>query len=214
MNGECHRHHAERIKPVTGLNQFLVALVCIMACFLGCQPEGTGQAASNVQPTSFEVRAARRAFDGAPPVIPHERLGADCTTCHTESGKEVPPQGYAPANPHVGDPQSGALSNCTQCHVFASAKGTFAKNRFQGLQQVQHKSQRAHPLAPSLIPHSVAMRANCQACHVGPSARQEIVCSHPERLNCTQCHVVSKGASDLAVAALAEAESSPTLEQE
>ena len=35
------------------------------------------------------VRAERRAYDGAPPTIPHENFGAACSGCHDERGQSV-----------------------------------------------------------------------------------------------------------------------------
>jgi hypothetical protein len=34
-------------------------------------------------------RAKRRTYNGAPPTIPHQEMGADCTSCHNERGMEV-----------------------------------------------------------------------------------------------------------------------------
>ena len=36
------------------------------------------------------VRAERRLYDGAPPVIPHENFGMTCTECHNIDGVDVP----------------------------------------------------------------------------------------------------------------------------
>jgi nitrate reductase cytochrome c-type subunit len=171
------------------------ALIAAMAW--GCQPDDvlnrlsdSSQRASDIQPASFEVRAQRRAFDGAPPVIPHVPFGADCVTCHTSTGQAIPTVGAAPANPHLGDPRVGALENCRQCHLFVRATTTFQDNTFEGLPQERHNTDRAYPLAPPMTPHPLNMRANCIACHSGPAARPEIVCTHPERANCLQCHLV------------------------
>ncbi len=50
-------------------------------------------------------------------------------------------------------------------------------------------SESPHYLAPPVIPHQLLMRENCAACHTGPAAREEIRCTHPERVRCAQCHV-------------------------
>lgn len=138
--------------------------------------------------SSATARAARRAFDGAPPVIPHEPFGVACTNCHNDRGMAVKNLGFAPPTPH-GDQIFGALARCNQCHVFQEATTLFQENAFRGLAQDLRKGQRLNPVAPPVIPHQVLMRENCAACHTGPAAREEIRCSHPERVRCMQCHV-------------------------
>ncbi len=175
--------------------------VFCMACGLlisGCDwlsdaPVDRSSTVATKPPTSAGVRASRRAFDGAPPVIPHEALGADCTICHTNSGREVPTLGWAPANPHAGTDYVGAVSNCRQCHVFSRADSVFKASNFAGLPQTVHQSSSAFPGGPPGVPHTLLLRENCQACHAGPAARPEIVCSHPERENCRQCHLPIAG---------------------
>ena len=135
------------------------------------------------------VRAARRAYDGAPPVIPHEAFGSDCTNCHGRDGIEVPGVGYAPPSPHETTPGLSAVSRCRQCHVFAVTEEQFARNDFSGLRQDLRRGRRLHDNAPPTIPHKTFMRENCAACHTGPAAREEIRTSHPERVRCLQCHV-------------------------
>jgi len=194
----------ERIRR-TGLTKGQVAWGC---CFLlaitnwGCQQQDTFDRRSDssarvgeIQPTSFAVRAKRRAFDGAPPVIPHVPFGVDCVTCHTPTGKEIPTIGAAPANPHHNDSQAGSLENCRQCHLFSQTTTTFVDNAFQGMPQIHHETQRAYSSAPPVTPHSLSMRTNCIACHAGPAARPEILCTHPERTNCVQCHLATDPAS-------------------
>lgn len=135
------------------------------------------------------VRARRRAYDGAPPVIPHPNMGMGCMNCHTKTGMSVPQLGFAPAMPHAITAGLSAMSRCTQCHVFRETRELFRENTFAGLAQDLRHGERAHPLAPPVMPHSVFMRENCTACHTGPAAREEIRCDHPERPRCTQCHV-------------------------
>ena len=150
----------------------------------GCRRRAATPASAPL--TATEVRSARRAFDGSPPVIPHQAFGSACVTCHTETGKPVPNLAYAPANPH-GD--VGSLRNCRQCHLFQQDQQLFADNEFQPLTVSLHRGDRLFPGAPPTIPHTLSMRKNCLACHAGPSARPEIHCTHPERSNCSQCHV-------------------------
>ena len=135
-----------------------------------------------------EHSAAGRAFDGAPPVIPHDAFGAACESCHSPDGPKVPELGYAPRSPH-GDTAGMQFSRCQQCHVFQNTEGVWRSTTFAGLPQPSAPAYRAHPLAPPAIPHPVFMREDCLACHDGPAARDAIRTSHPERTRCRQCHV-------------------------
>jgi cytochrome c-type protein NapB len=153
---------------------------------------GCGRPASeagDLHLTPSAVRAGRRLYDGAPPVIPHPPLQIKCTACHTDTGKEAPPLGFAPANPHARTEGLAGTSYCQQCHVFRRSEAAFADNGFAGLRQRLVKSDRLYPGAPPVIPHRLLMRENCTACHSGPAARPEIHCTHPQRANCRQCHV-------------------------
>jgi cytochrome c-type protein NapB len=165
-----------------------LALLCSCAC-----SQETAQVPVPGQPGAFKssaaLRAERRLFDGAPPIIPHPPLGAACTQCHHQRGMDVPGLGFAPPSPHEQTPGMSALSRCQQCHLHASQEADFAPNSFQGLAQDLRPGERAWPGAPPHMPHPRNMRENCLACHDGPAAREEIRCSHPERARCEQCHL-------------------------
>jgi cytochrome c-type protein NapB len=168
--------------------EFVWCLMLVIWCFgaLGCNaPTNEVQ----IKPTPTLVRAERRLYDGAPPVIPHVPLNIKCTACHTDTGKEAPPLGFAPANPHARTEGLSSTSNCVQCHVFRKEEELFAESDFRGLAQHFTKADRLYAGAPPVIPHRVFMRENCTSCHSGPVARPEIRCSHPQRANCRQCHV-------------------------
>ena len=162
-----------------------IATLGLVAATLGCQE----RPAVEVVATPHATRVERRAYTGAPPVIPHAPLGADCVVCHTREGRAVPSIGYAPANPHDDSALAGALSNCRQCHVFINSESSFVASDFNGWQKTNTAGSRLFPTAPPTIPHRHFMRENCAACHNGPAARPEIRCTHPERTNCHQCHV-------------------------
>jgi nitrate reductase cytochrome c-type subunit len=166
------------------------AAALLAACGGG---DGSGKVAvpgvSGAQKTSAALRAERRLFDGAPPVIPHADFGADCISCHTEAGISVPGTGFAPPAPHANVTPPSAMSRCQQCHAWKLDDGEFRANAFAGLRQDLRRGKRLHELAPPVIPHQVLLRENCRACHDGPAAREEIRCPHPERERCTQCHV-------------------------
>ena len=137
-------------------------------------------------------RAERRAYDGAPPMIPHpmEQGGSsgDCLACHADgvkvAGKTAPIMSHQP------------LVSCTQCHVsnepdlaLASLPGA---NSFVGVAS-PGAGKRAWPGAPPRIPHRTWMRSDCASCH-GVTGKPGLRTTHPERGACTQCHVESEGA--------------------
>lgn len=165
---------------------YLFAVTLFAFLLVGCRRESIS---TTPAPATAQVRSTRRAYDGAPPVIPHPPLGADCVACHTANGKQVPTYGFAPANPHLGSDRFGSLQNCRQCHLFQRSEETLVANSFAGIPQSITRGTRAYAGAPPIIAHSLQMRENCAACHTGPSSRPEIRCSHPERSNCRQCHL-------------------------
>jgi cytochrome c-type protein NapB len=165
----------------------LSALVLFVA---GC---GDAASPSGATPATLAVRAERRAFAGAPPVIPHPPQSTECTRCHTAAGMEVPRLGFAPANPHGHTAGLSDSARCKQCHLFRQTEAVFAASTFASLKTVGLRGERAHAAAPPTMPHGQFMRENCLACHDGPSARPETRCTHPERSRCQQCHVASTG---------------------
>lgn len=165
-----------------------LAIGTLILGLISCNRSEKDEDIASPELTETSVRSARRAFDGAPPVIPHEPLGAACITCHTETGKLVPNMAFAPANPHG---ELGNFRNCKQCHVFRQGDDRFAQTTFVGQPVALRLGERLFPGAPPTIPHSLLMRNNCLACHSGPTARPEIRCTHTERVNCVQCHVES-----------------------
>lgn len=136
-------------------------------------------------------RATRRAYDGAPPTIPHavsQMSPPNCMTCHAEG---LALRGHvASTMPHP------YLSSCTQCHVVmgqampgAALPGDLSEgNTFVG-NAAPGPGARAWPGAPPTIPHTTRMRERCDGCH---SARSlGLRASHPWRESCTQCHAPS-----------------------
>jgi len=173
-----------------------LSLISLVGCLpsidtTGNDSEQQTQVAVTLTPSA--VRASRRAYSGAPPVIPHPPLGASCTVCHTEIGKATPPLGFAPANPHLKTPGIGSTANCKQCHLFqkSAESDLFQKNTFIGFKPNTTRGDRLFATAPPVVPHHHFMRESCASCHSSPAARPEIRCSHAERTNCTQCHVPS-----------------------
>jgi cytochrome c-type protein NapB len=162
-----------------------VAVVATAAWLsLGC--DGS---ASIAVPRSTGERATTRAYDGAPPPIPHDATLGACVTCHDEDGTTIDGVGVAPASPHGAAAASGGMQRCRQCHAPSETQGMFVASRFVGLPQGPWRGSRATPGAPPTIPHTLQLRDNCLACHSGSAGRAEIRTSHPQRVRCRQCHV-------------------------
>lgn len=139
------------------------------------------------------LRAERRAYAGAPPVVPHpvkQRGDLACLSCHgdglTIKGKLAPPMSHE------------KLINCTQCHVASGgpvpgvAQQDYelsTQNSFDGLPEPRDGEQ-AWIGAPPTMPHSSQMREDCASCH-GVNGRKGLRTSHPWRQNCVQCHTPS-----------------------
>jgi len=156
---------------------------------------------------ALEARRARRAFDGAPPTIPHavdERAEPNCMVCHERGVK-------------IGDRVAPQLSHryyqsCTQCHVpgpgvagsrdeflpfdrSVAATTPFAESDFEPL-AFGGLGSRAWPKAPPVMPHPEAMRERCESCH-GVSGRAGLRTPHPDRQSCQQCHVAGSAGQAL-----------------
>lgn len=136
---------------------------------------------------SLATRSERRAFNGAPPVIPHAAYTLDdrsCLACHGQDLQVGARTAKGLPHPH--------LSNCTQCHVpgapafLAGQGGVLADNAWVGI-AAPKQGKRATPGAPPAVPHTLQMRNNCLACH-GQHGWPGMQTSHPERSSCLQCH--------------------------
>lgn len=129
----------------------------------------------------------RRAYPGAPPIIPHavkadmDRGKAACLSCHEGGGLVSEFKAFAPVTPHP------KLVSCRQCHVSAAGQSLFRETLWQSVSPLELK-RAALPGSPPQIPHDLHMRENCLACHGGIGAVKEIRVTHPERVNCRQCH--------------------------
>jgi cytochrome c-type protein NapB len=136
-------------------------------------------------------RQARRAFDGAPPIVPHpvpQDSTAACLACHSH--------GLAVKDRIASKISHAPYGSCTQCHVpartgpglttDAALLAALADNVFSGAVAAT-KGERAWPGAPPTIPHGTLMRSDCNSCH-GPAGLHGLRTPHPERQSCTQCH--------------------------
>lgn len=146
------------------------------------EPSAERQGGRGRDMTLFE---SRRAYDGAPPRIPHEMTdslpGMNCLSCHSQGGWVERFRAFAPLTPHP------EFTQCRQCHVPQNTAGLFAGSGFERTRA--HPGKPAYEGAPPPMPHGLQMRENCSTCHVGPGAVKEIRTAHPERVNCMQCHV-------------------------
>ena len=139
---------------------------------------------------SSTLRASRRAYNGAPPVIPHAVENTSDAACYACHGQGVKIAGFkASVMSHQ------FLGNCTQCHAPPAPKpfqdiDSKVDTSFVGL-PAPREGQRAYQGAPPTIPHSRWMRENCNACHGGPHGWAGMESTHPWRTNCTQCHAPS-----------------------
>jgi cytochrome c-type protein NapB len=164
-------------------------------------------------PRTLVTYRALRAYDGAPPRVPHgltpsEFRTGGCNTCHERGGFSQRFGAYVPVTPHpemgaclqchVGDamlmaialPSSEPSDRCRQCHAPGAMRWTEGMPAWRGL--AAPALARGGPAgAPPPIPHDLAMRGNCLACHSAPGGVVELRTSHPERANCRQCHVTN-----------------------
>lgn len=136
---------------------------------------------------ALQRRAERRAYAGAPPVVPHaiaQRDPAACLVCHGP-GQRI----GALIAPRMSHPP---YQNCQQCHVEARVIDPAvdaALNAFIGAAECG-PGPRAFATAPPAMPHRTFMREDCLSCH-GPLGAPALRTTHPERTNCQQCHAPS-----------------------
>lgn len=145
---------------------------------------------------ALQARAARRAYDGAPPMVPHpidQRDPAACLACH-ETGLRAEAL-RAPAMSH------GAMTNCTQCHAptlgsappprvdLPPSPPSLVPSGFLG-EPAPRGGERAYEGAPPTTPHRTWLRERCESCH-GSASHPGLQTSHLDRQSCTQCHAPS-----------------------
>ena len=163
-----------------------IAAACLAGLLAGCGSgskamwEREGQSRRELR----KVRADRRLYDGAPPVIPHEvaSLGREnCLTCHTPGGMDNA-EVIAPPRSHP------AWGDCRQCHVEQRTERVIQESTFTPLRwPVQGHRQTG--ISPPMIPHHVQNREDCAVCHIGGRAHPALRAAHGYRANCRQCHV-------------------------
>jgi cytochrome c-type protein NapB len=158
---------------------------------------------------SLADRATRRAYDGAPPTVPHpiDQLDSDsCMACHGE--------GLRSDSLRAGKMPHPFYADCTQCHVeqnasFATASAKY-ENTFVGvaaptnsgnsspeasrvvppttwMREALQNRDPAVDWVPPVVPHTTWMREDCLSCH-GRTAAPGMETSHPWLDNCLRCH--------------------------
>jgi cytochrome c-type protein NapB len=151
---------------------------------------------------ALEARSSHRAYEGAPPTIPHavdQQALPACLACHARglviAGKTAPRMSHE------------IHASCTQCHVVEAdprpLQGPVPElpNTFTGLKS-WGRGERAYEGAPPTMPHPTLMRTECTSCH-GAGGRQGIRSTHPYRQSCDQCHPPSAVLDQRPAAALA-----------
>ncbi len=135
---------------------------------------------------SMDARARLRAFEGAPPVIPHTTADMNLSTC-----RACHATGLQAGDMVARMASHTYLTNCTQCHVEAESQlldGEWAAlNTFVGLRPSAYGGTRAWAGAPPVMPHATFMRTNCVSCH-GEHGYDGWRPDHLSRTNCVQCH--------------------------
>lgn len=183
--------HAELGRERRGPNAELYANAEVV--LTGTLPSRAEPAQLGDRAQAVAQRAEHRAYDGAPPTIPHaidQRGAPSCLVCHQDGARVG--ERVAPAMSHP------LLSSCTQCHVVEADPRPLPQrtpppvNEFSGLPS-SGSGPRAWLGAPPQMPHGTAMRERCISCH-GPAGQPGLRTSHPERDNCLQCHTATGAA--------------------
>lgn len=138
---------------------------------------------------SIAERRMLRAYEGAPPVVPHSISDLSVQAC-----RECHATGLRAGDKVARMVSHSYLTNCTQCHVEAQVPGDseagseFSNgSSFVGLSAAGYGGTRAWAGAPPLMPHSSFMRTNCTSCH-GEHGYDGWRPDHLSRTNCIQCH--------------------------
>ncbi len=173
-------------RKCTGPNR-LLGLFCLFSLFiLSC----------NEQAPELRIRHEmmdRRAYLGAPPVIPHDVVGTQgdqCLYCHGQGAiyekntKLMGKKGVqAKVTPHP------EYINCVQCHVPRLGSKVFVENTFSGL--FLSDSQPAGGTEEGVPPpmrHQLQNREPCEVCHLSKTAYSQNIPRHGERPGCPFCH--------------------------
>jgi cytochrome c-type protein NapB len=161
--------------------QILFLLCAGLLLISGCASSGSSEL---TREQLLAERAMARAYDGAPPVIPHQvaALGrTNCSGCH-EPGAASNSSRIAPPRSH------GDWGSCQQCHVEQFVSETFVASHLEPFRDEPEGTQQT-AIAPPMIPHSTQGREQCAICHMGEQAPAALRAPHEMRPNCQQCHL-------------------------
>jgi cytochrome c-type protein NapB len=177
--------HYSEMAAMTGARRQRTQLASLKS---DAEPLAEIQIALEDKLAALQKRQENRAFNGAPPTIPHaidQQSDASCVACHQN--------GVLTKSLRIGRMSHAFLTNCTQCHVESNSRHMpaviFRDNEFVGL-PTPTAGPRAFQGAPPQIPHSTWMRSDCMSCH-GYEGRLGIRTTHPWRNSCQQCHTPS-----------------------
>ena len=162
-------------------NHTLVLISTALMAIAACNPS---VAEDPTREQLLAERAVGRAYDGAPPVIPHQvvALGrTNCNGCHTPGASSNSAR-IAPPRSHTD------WGQCRQCHVEQLVSETFVASHLEPLRNEPEGSQQT-AIAPPMIPHSTQGREQCAICHMGEQAPAALRAPHEMRPNCQQCHL-------------------------
>lgn len=165
------------------LASWVLAVVIVGALAVIVKMAPTEPADAYERPGYIGLRE-NRAYDGAPPTVPHEVAGlgrSDCLDCHAQ-GDAVAAGEQAKPSPHP------ELERCQQCHLAQVADHTFRPNSYDA-SWAYPLGSRAQPMGPWEIPHPLTMRENCLGCHGPEGDERALRTTHPERIRCEQCHI-------------------------
>ena len=142
---------------------------------------------AEMKDAALRDRLRTRAFDGAPPVVPHRvehQSAQSCLVCHRDGMQLGNLIATKISHPHY--------ANCLGCHVEQAGSlpvvvnTEVLANHFAGVLRAG-PGTRAMPSAPPTIPHTTHLRGDCMSCH-GLIARPGLRTTHPWLTNCVQCH--------------------------
>jgi cytochrome c-type protein NapB len=166
----------------------------------------------SAHPRTLRTFRFLRGYPGAPPRVPHGvtaeefRTGA-CKECHERGGYSLRFAAYVPVTPHpelgmclachVGDdavmgflvPGADPNTRCSQCHGPSGGRPRPESAATWSTTIWPELSKPAPNRPPPPIPHDLALREDCVACHAGPGAVAEIRSPHASRAACRDCHV-------------------------
>ena len=167
----------------------------------------------SAHPRSLATYRNLRAYDGAPPRLPHglspaEYQSGRCGNCHLRGGFSPRFGAYAPVTPHPDWPSclqchlgteplmaiAPALADpsdrCIQCHAPDAVRPEESLPGWRGL--AAPAPRRVARGAPPVIPHDLSTRGDCVTCHAAPGGVEGLRTRHADRANCRQCHLTSE----------------------